>query len=277
MDVAHARGHHNPGRLLTALGSIVVLAAGSYGTVLLVRPHSAEPTVDRSTIVTDVVKRGTLVRSVAAPGAFQSARIAVVAAPSDGIVGSVLVRAGTHVVAGAPVARLRNPDLEADLADLDAQIDALRAQLRAIAEESRANMLRQQGALRDARGQREQATTQMAFDTSLHDQGLLADLPYRVDRIKAASAADQERIQSAAVAVALAEGNAKAASQRALVAGLIARRNAKRAQLGALTVVAGETGVVQSVAALLGARVSAGTELARIAGDDDIEAVLDVP
>jgi HlyD family secretion protein len=277
MDVVRAKTFRIPTKLITSLGALAILALGVYGALLLFHPQAAEPTVERSAVVTDVVRRGTLVRSVTAPGSFESARTAVVAAPSDGIVAGVLVRAGTHVVAGMPVAQLRNPDLEADLADLNAQIEAARAQLRATADEGRANTLKQEGSLRDARGQREQANTQLSFDTSLHDQGLIADLPYRVDRIRAASASDQERIQSAAVAAAIAGGDAKFATQRALVTGLVARRNAKRAQLGALTVVAPESGVVQSVAALIGARIAAGTELARVAGDDDIEAVLDVP
>jgi HlyD family secretion protein len=277
MDVVRARGFRVATKPLLAVGAIALVALAVFAAAALVRPHPVVPIVERSAIVTDVVRRGTLVRSVAAPGSFVPDRIAVVAAPSDGLVAAVLVRPGTHVVAGTPVARLRNPDLDADLADLDAQIDAARAQLRATAEEAHAATLQQQGSLRAARGDREEATTQLAVDASLHDQGLIGDLPFRVARIKASSAGDHERIEAAAVEAATADGAAKFAAQRAVVAGLNARRNAKRAQLAALTVVAGETGIVQSAAALLGARVTTGTELARIAGDDDLEAVLDVP
>ncbi|SRR5665213_2071088 len=276
MDVVRPRGRRAIGYPLTLAGLAALVALGGFGAVSLLRPHAIVPSVERAAVVTDVVRRGTLVRSVAAPGAFVPARIAVVAAPSDGLVASVLVRAGTHVNAGTPIAQLRNPDLEADLADLDAQIAAANAQARAIAQEGRAGTLQHQGALRGARGDREEAVTQLSVDRTLHDQGLIGDLQYRVARIKASSAGDREHIEAAAVDAAVADGSARLAAQRAVVAGLIARRRAKSTQLGGLAVVAGESGVVQSVAALVGARITAGTELARIAGDQDLEAVLQV-
>ncbi|HEX3463639.1 MAG TPA: HlyD family efflux transporter periplasmic adaptor subunit [Candidatus Elarobacter sp.] len=276
MDVVRARGHRIPALPFALAGLLGVCALGAYGAISLVHPREIVPTVERASVVTDVVRRGTLVRSVAAPGQFVPARIAVVAAPSDGVVSSVLVRPGTHVVAGTPIAELRNPDLDADRADLDAQIAAATAQARAIAEEARSATLEHQSALRGAVADREESSTQLEVNRTLHDQGLIGDLAYRVARIKASSAGDHERIAAAAVGAAVADGVAKLAAQRAVIAGLVARRNAKSAQLAGLTVVAGETGVVQSVAALVGARANAGTELARIAGDQDLEAVLQV-
>jgi len=276
VDIVRPRGRRLPVVPLTVTGFAAAACLGVCGAVVLLRPHTAVPAIERAAVVTDVVRRGTLVRSVAAPGSFVPARIAVVAAPSDGLVASVLVRPGTHVAAGTPIALLRNPDLDADLADLDAQIAAANAQARAIAQEGRAGTLQHQGALRGARGDREEATTQLAVDRTLHDQGLIGDLPYRVARIKASSADDRERIEAAAVDAAVADGAARSAAQRAVIDGLVARRRAKSAQLAGLAVVAGETGVVQSVAALVGVRMTAGTELARIAGDQDLEGVLQV-
>ena len=276
MDVVRSRARRAGAFPFALAGLLGVGALGAYGALSLLHPRAIVPTVDRASVVTDVVRRGTLVRSVAAPGTFVPARIAVVAAPSDGLVAAVLVRPGTHVSAGTPIAHLRNPDLEADLADLDAQIAAANAQAAAVAQEARAATLQHQGALRGARGDREESTTQLAVDRTLHDQGLIGDLAYRVAKIKASSASDRERIEAAAVNAASADGAAKLATQRAVIDGLIARRNAKSAQLSGLTVVAGESGVVQSVAALVGARITAGTELARVAGDQDLEAVLQV-
>jgi multidrug efflux pump subunit AcrA (membrane-fusion protein) len=276
MDVAKPRTRRISTAPFVAFGGIAVIGLGAFGAVSMLRPRAVVPTVERASVITDVVRRGTLVRAVAAPGAFVPARVAVVAAPNDGLIADVLVRPGSRVEAGSTVARLRNPDLEADVRDLDAQIAAATAQLRAIDEEAQAATLQHRGALRQARGDREEAATQLASNTALHDQGLIADVPYRVARIKADSAHDREQIESAAVAASVADRSAKIAAQRAVVAGLVARRDAKAAQLSALAVVAGESGVVQSVSALAGARVTAGTELARIAGDRDLEAVLQV-
>lgn len=277
MDIVRSRGRRISAAPFIAFAGVLLVVVAAYAVTTLLRPRAAVPAIDRASVVTDVVRRETLVRSVAAPGAFVPSRIAVVAAPSDGVVSEVLVRPGTHVAPGTPVARLSNPDLDADLADLDAQIAAARAQERAIAQEANAATLQHRSALRAARGDREEAATQLAVNSSLHEQGLIADLPYRLARIKASSAGDREHIEAAAVGVAVADGAAKLAAQRAVVEGLVARRNAKSAQLAALDVLAGESGVVQSVAALVGARATAGTELARVAGDEDLEAVLQVP
>ncbi|HEX3551130.1 MAG TPA: HlyD family efflux transporter periplasmic adaptor subunit [Candidatus Elarobacter sp.] len=276
MDVVRARSRRISAVPFTAAAAIGVLTLGAYGAFSVLRPHAVVPTVERASVITDVVRRGTLVRTIAAPGAFVPSRIAVVAAPNDGLVTSVLVRPGTHVAAGSAIARLRNPDIEADVRDLDAQIAAARAQQRAIADEAQAATLQHRGDLRSARGDREEAATQLAVNTSLHDQGLIGDLPYRVARIKSSSAGDREHIEAAAVEASVADGAAKVAAQRAVIDGLAARRDAKLAQIASLDVLAGESGVVQSVAALAGARVTAGTELARIAGDRDLEAVLQV-
>jgi len=276
MDVVRPRGRRVAAFPLAVVGLLGIAALGIGGAVSLLHPRAIVPSVERASVVTDVVRRGTLVRSVAAPGTFVPARIAVVAAPSDGLVSRVLVRAGTHVGAGTPIALLRNPDLEADVADLDAQIAAANAQAEAIVQEGRAGTLQHQGALRGARADREESATQLSVDRTLHDQGLIGDLPYRVAHIKASSAGDRERIEAAAVGAAIADGSARLAAQRAVIDGLIARRRAKSAQLAGLAVLAGESGVVQSVAALVGARVTAGTELARVAADQDLESVLQV-
>ena len=276
MDVIRPRGRRLAAFPLAFAGLAGVVALGAFGVVSLLHPRAIVPSVERAAVVTDTVRRGTLVRSVAAPGAFVPARVAVIAAPSDGLVSSVLVRPGTHVIGGTPIALLRNPDLEADLAEIDAQIAAANAQARAVAQEGRAGTLQHQGALRGARAEREESATQLGVNRTLHDQGLIGDLPYRVSRIRADSAGDRERIEAAAVGAAIADGSARLAAQHAVVEGLLARRRAKSAQLAGLAVVAGESGVVQSVTALSGARVSAGTELARLAGDQDLEALLQV-
>ncbi|MEA2722087.1 MAG: HlyD family secretion protein, partial [Candidatus Eremiobacteraeota bacterium] len=141
MDVVRVRGRKLPATPFAIVGALGLAAIGAYGAVALVHPRAVVPAVERAAVVTDVVRRGTLVRSISAAGAFVPGRIAVVAAPSDGLVAGVLVRAGTRVTAGTAIARLRNPDLEAELADLDAQIAAATAQQRAINEEGRAAAL----------------------------------------------------------------------------------------------------------------------------------------
>jgi putative peptide zinc metalloprotease protein len=69
---------------------------------------------------------------IGGPFVVESAERAVVRAPSDGLVASVAVREGDRVEAGAEVARLTSPELEADRAEAEAE------RFRALREAARA-------------------------------------------------------------------------------------------------------------------------------------------
>jgi len=159
---------------------------------------------------------------------------------------------------------------------LDAQAEAARAELRSISDQAEAATLAQRATVRAAHSDHQQALAQVAADTALHAQGLIPDLQYHIALIKADEARDREQLGASGITATISDGRAKLAAQRAKLAGLTAQRVAKEAQRAALAVVAGAAGVVQNVQVDRGARVTAGTELARIAADGDLEAVLAV-
>lgn len=256
--------------------AVAALAAAGWSSMRLLHPEPALPVIERATVVTDVARFGTLVRSVPAAGAFVANRVVVVPAPSDGFVDVLAVRPGAHVTPGTPIAHLRNADLDAAIAQLDAEIDAARAELQSVADQAEAASIAERTTVRSARADRQQAEAQAAVDESLHAQGLIGDLPYRIARIKVAEARDREHMGESGIRATLSDGRAKVAAQEAKIAALVGQRAAKATERGALAVTAGLAGVVQTVAVEPGARVSAGTELARVAADGDLEAVLQV-
>ncbi len=238
---------------------------------------SNEPAVERTDVVIATVRRTDLVRSVAAPGTLDTDRVYVVAAPSDGVVRSLPVRPGARVVAGMPIATMDNPDLEAAAADAAAQLRASREELRDAVAQAETARLTQLGAAQDAHAIRQQAAVEVRVDSALYRDGLIAELPFRLARLKLEQAAEQERIARARVAADAADARAKAAIASAKVIELEDALRAKRAQLDALVLRAGSTGVVQSVAADLGQRVPAGAAVARIADERDLKAVIQIP
>ena len=263
-------------RVTAILGGAVVLASGVWGAVSLRTGYAPTFSVDRASVITDTVHHGSFVRSIPASGTFAARRVAVVGSSGDGVVDAIFVRPGASVTASTVVARLANPSTESEIADARAQITTARAELASIRQQALTARLEREQAVRATQAERAADQDQVTAQRSLHAQGLIADLPYRQIVIKLAEARDREGLQRAEIASTDADGAAKIAAGEAHVVqlqGMLARRLAERS---AMLVRAGIDGTIQSVLAQLGARVTAGSELARVADQHDLEAKLAV-
>jgi HlyD family secretion protein len=278
MDVVRLRRRPHAGRG----AAIVALAGLAGGAALWSLPalfarHAAEgPAISRASIVIDTVTRGTLENDVTAAGILAPDRVRVVASLADGIVASVGVRPGARVAADSVVARLENPDLDAAVADAAAQLAAARADVESVRAEAAAVSLDAESALRSARAEDARASVQARSDTDLHAKGLIADLQFRSAVITSDEDRDLVALAASKIVAGAADARAKLAAAQARVEQLSAELAARRAQAATLTVLAGAAGEVQSVALDPGQRLTSGTEIARIADDRDLKAVLQV-
>jgi multidrug efflux pump subunit AcrA (membrane-fusion protein) len=255
----------------------VAVAIGAWALPALYdRRTASEPIVARESLTIDTVTRGTLERSVTAAGTLVPDRVHVVATAADGIVAELPLRTGSRVQTDSVIARLENPDLSVAVADVRAQLSAAEADVASAREEAAAARLDEDAVLRSARAESARATVEATSDTALHDQGLIGDLQYRSAIIKSAEDRDLVSIARRKIAVGGADATAKIAAAQALVDRLSATLAAKRAQEATLIVRAGATGVVQSIAIDPGQRVASGTELARVADERDLKAVVAV-
>ncbi len=279
MDIPRARGRIAPrtAKLATGVATLAIAcASATYAMALLLHPAPSLPSVARSEIVVDRARIAPIVRAVRASGTLVANRIFVVATSDDGIVANVAVQPGAHVTAGSLVASLRNPDLDAAVVDARAQVDVARAQLRSAIEESRGERLDAQGAYRSALAEMQRSHEEERTDAALVDSGLIATLPYRQAQIKADETRDLLAIASRKQSALAAAEAAKIAIAQAALDHANAALTANLARVATLQITAGSDGVVQSVTAEGGARVAAGTELARIASERDLKAVLQV-
>ena len=264
------------GAIVPALAIVGLGIAAWFAVPTLLHGAIAMPSISRANTIVDVARIETLVRAVRASGQLVPDRIHVVATAADGLVASVAVRAGSHVEAGAEIAELRNPDLDAAVADASAQLLAANAELRSARETARASRLDRDGALNTAIAEAERAREEATTDTSLVHDGLIGTLPYRQALIKENETRALAAIASRQIGVDEAGEAAKVAVAQAAVDRAAATLAADRARVGTLVVRAGITGIVQSVTADVGQRASPGTELARIAEERDLKAVLQV-
>jgi HlyD family secretion protein len=261
---------------LIAGGAGLFAIATALAAITLFRSDDAGPLVDRSTIVTDVARRGDLERSIGAAGTLASEDLHVVSALEPGTVDELLVKPGTRVRTGDVIARLENADLEEAVVDARSAVDVANAVLASAHEQAEAAALTRQSALASAEAQMQVDATNARSLETLHRGGLVADATFRIAEIKASESHRQVVIGRAQQSVGAADDDAKIAAARAQLEQASALLAARESHLAALVVRARSPGVVQSVAVDLGSRVEVGTQVAQIADVQALKAVLQV-
>lgn len=274
MDVIRARSRRLPKwPYAVAAGLVALLAIG-----WAVRGPSAHAgaTVERATLVTDVAREGTLVRSVSAQGTFMPDRVRVVAATQSGVIDQLFVKPGSVVVPGTVVAQMENPSLDAAARDAQAQLAVARADLESAQQQARTEQLTQQGVLDSAQAQMEQSALQAQSLATLHRRGLVADVQYRQAIIASRKDTNDVRIQDAQLGAASADARAKVSAAQARVVQAQAQLDADRAQVAALTVRSATGGIVQSVELDPGTSAAQNAVIAHVADTSSLKAVLEV-
>ncbi|HTA75040.1 MAG TPA: hypothetical protein VK733_12230, partial [Gemmatimonadaceae bacterium] len=103
-------------RYLIIAGAVVVIGAL---TVSVSRLESRPPSVEKSTLWIDSVKRGTMLRQVRAPGTLLPEHVRIISAVTAGRVETLPIKAGVTVTPESEITLLSNPDVQ--LAALDAE------------------------------------------------------------------------------------------------------------------------------------------------------------
>jgi HlyD family secretion protein len=276
MDVERAKPRGVPPGVAAAFAG-AVLAIGTVVALISLARTGGGVAVDRASVVTDIVKFGTLSRSISASGALAPQEVHIVAAVAPGTVESVFVKPGAYVTARTPIANLSNPDLDAAAAAARSSVDVAQADLISAEQQAKAAALAQRSAYASAQAQAEMDQTTLSVDQELHRQAYIADQTYRIAEIKATQSEAQFALAHSQIGVDAAEQDAKIAAAQAELVQAKAQLQAKQSEVAALIVRARTAGIVQSVAVDPGAQVDAGTELARVADQHDLKAVLQVP
>jgi multidrug efflux pump subunit AcrA (membrane-fusion protein) len=274
VDVIRARSRRLPKWPYAVAAGLVALIV--VGWAVRGAGTHAGATVERATLVTDVVRQGTLVRSVSAQGTFMPDRVRVVAAAQSGLIDQLFVKPGSAVVPGTVVAQMENPSLDAAARDAQAQLAVARADLESAQQQARTEQLTQQGVLDSAQAQMEQSALQAQSLATLHRRGLVADVQYRQAIIASRKDGNDVRIQTAQLGAASADARAKVSAAQARVVQAQAQLDADRAQVAALTVRSATGGIVQSVEVDPGTSVAGNAVIAHVADTSSLKAVLQV-
>ena len=128
MDVARPSNLRKK-RIRRVLWSVVLLAVLAAVTVGLARLEPAPPSVDRSMVWVEKVKRGSMRREVRGSGTLVPEVIQWIPASSEGRVERILTLPGTVVTPDTVLIELSNPDLQLAALDAEAQLREAEANL----------------------------------------------------------------------------------------------------------------------------------------------------
>ena len=264
------------------IGLVVIVLV----TVGLMRLKPAAPTVERSVVWLDAVKRGSMLRQVRGLGTLTPTDIRWIPAVSDGRVERVLILPGTKVKANDVILEMSNPQLQQAALDAEFQLRAAEADYRNLQVQLQSQVLAQKAETAKAESELSDAKLQAETDQALAKLGVISDNSLKVSKNKAQQLNTRTTIEQQRLENSGATTQAQMAAQKAKVEQARALYQLKREQLESLRVRAGADGVLQELPCATGAStssckpgqwVASGTTLAKVVQPEHLKAELKIP
>ena len=251
--------------------------AGAVAGVLLAtlglsRLKPAAPSVERSTVWTDTVKRGLMVRQVRGLGTLVPEEIRWIPALTEARVERIVVYPGTTVAPDTVILELSNPELELLAREAESELRVAEAEYTELRVRLESQRLDQEATAARVEAEYQQAKMRHTADEQLAEAGLVAAVNLQISRVAAEELAKRDQLEQQRLAIAGEAVDAQLAAHRARVEQSRALARLRRSQVEALNLRAGIEGVLQQVPVEVGERVTPGTNLARVARPDRLKA-----
>src|SRR6266513_1406754 len=271
MDIArpHIAKQKRRRRILFASGGVLALIVI---TVALSRLKPAVPSVARSTVWIDTVKRGPMVRQVRGLGTLVPEDIRWIPANTEGRVEKIIIWPGTRVEPDSVILELSSPELEQAAHDAELQATAAEAELTTLRATLQRGLLDQEATTAKAKSDYEQAKMERETNDQLAKNGLIAELQYKTSKVKEAELANRNEIEQKRLSFAHDSIDPQLASKQAAVDQAKQLAKLKADQVEALHVRAGMSGVLQQLPVQIGQRVKVADNLARVADPTKLKA-----
>jgi HlyD family secretion protein len=255
---------------------ILIISASAVGlplaTFALSRLKPAAPSVERSSVWIDTVKRGPMVRQVRGLGTLVPEDIRWIPANTEGSCEKILIWPGTKVESGDVILELTSPELEQSAKDAQLQAKAAEAELATMRATLQRELLDQESKTTAAHSAYEQAKMERQTNDQLAKNGLVAELVYKTSKIKEEECAKGDEIEQKRWAFSRDSIEPQLASKQAAVDQANQLAKLKLDQVEALHVKAGMAGVLQQLPVQIGQRVKVGDNLARVADPSKLKA-----
>jgi HlyD family secretion protein len=273
LDIPRDPGKRNRRYVPIVLG--VLLVVGLSAVLWSMEP--AAPSVDRSTIWTDSVRRGEFVRQVRGPGTLVPEQARWIVAVTSGRVERLHVQPGSQVTAETVLLELSNPDVQVEGLNAERQLAAAEAELSNLAVTLATQRLEQRSRVAQIQSERRETLRRLEASRELAERKLIPRM-------------DIQRLEDEAVEVEMRLGlererlelldrslDQRIDAQRRQIDRLRAISEFQHGRAESMLVRATTAGVVQDFTLEIGQWVMPGQTLARVVEPERLMAVLRVP
>ncbi len=263
-------------QVITIAIGVVVLAAVTF---LVMRLKPAAPSVDRSTVWTDTVKRGPMIRQVRGLGTLVPREDAIrqIPAQTEATVVKILTLPGSEVKPDTALLELADPQATQQALDAELSLKSARADLSNVQVKVQSDLMAQKSAAATVNADYNQAQRQAKIDKTLFGLGVISGLAYNSSQGKADELSTRNKLEEQTVDINEKAIQSQLAVQQAKVEQAQAIYDLKRQQLEALKVRAGISGVLTSMPLAVGQHVTMGTMLAEVVQPNQLKAQLKIP
>ena len=278
MDIARPEFKKQKRRRLVISAAIGILCLVAV-TVGVSRLKPAAPELERSTVWTDTVKHGVMLRQVRGLGTLVPSQefIRQIPAETEATVVRIRMLPGSRVTASDVLMEMSNPQVEQAAVDAKLQLKAAEAQLQSLRVTLQSNLMTQKAGAATVNADYSQAKLQSDTDKALYDLGVISGLAYKNSKSKADELTTRNNIEVERLDINLKAIVSQMAEQQARVDEIRALAELKQAQLDALKVHAGIEGILTELPLQVGQHVLPGTMLAKVVQPNHLKAELKVP
>lgn len=255
-------------------GALAIVGAAAFYVSGL---EPAAPTVPRASVWIESVQEGEMLRQVRGPGRLVPREIRWIPAEASGRVERIVIRPGAAVEEDTVLVELSSSELieqteEARLALVGAEANLADTELRLRGQE-----LDQRAAVGVARAEYEGARLQTEAERELAEDGIVPAIQFRRSELAAEQLQIRLEIEQERLNQLSASMEAQLAAERARAEQAKNTYDRRLQQIEWLQVRAGFAGVLQSIEVETGQRVEQGSNVARVARPDELQAELRIP
>ena len=277
MDIARPEFKERKRRRQIIIGSVVVVIVAVL-TVIVYRLRPAAPTVERGTVWTDTVKRGSMLRQVRGIGLLLPSQESVLQIPAetDATVVRIRMLPGSLVKRDTVLMEMSNPQVEQAAVDAHLQWKAAEADLQSQRMKLESDLMNQKAGAATVKADYTQAQLQSQTDKALYDLGVISGMAYKNSKGKADELTVRNDLENQRLVSSQKSNDAQLAELQAKVDQMKALADLKQKQLDALKVRAGIDGVLVEMPLHVGEHVLPGTMLAKVVQPNHLMAELKV-
>ena len=260
------------------VGAVIGVVLLGMVTVGVSRLKPAAQQVERSTVWTDTVKRGPMLRQVRGLGSLIPSQefTRQIPAETEATVVRIRMLPGSQVKADSILLEMSNPQVEQSALDARLQLKAAEAEYQSLRVKLQSDLMNQKAGAATVTADYSQAKLQSETDKALYDLGVISGLAYKASKGKADELTTRNNIEDQRLDINQKAIESQMAEQQAKVDQVRALAELKQKQLDALKVHAGIDGVLVDLPLQVGQHVLPGAMLAKVVQPNHLIAELKI-